>query len=299
MAKQQLSDATIRATKPTVKDVRLFDGNGLYLLIKPNDSRWWRLDYSINRTRKTLSLGTYPLTSLADARKKAYELKKLVISGVDPSEVRKAAKEEGVKTQLDHQRISNGLPPIDSFKYVADEWYSKKMQHMAESYKGRVYSQLERDVFPQIGNKKLTEVTPQQLLKIVQEIENRGAVESAHRTLRTCSQIFRYGIVTGRVSIDATVSLKGALSSVKSGHFSAITDIKKFKELLTAIKYFSGSRIVRAALQIAPHVFVRPGELRAAKWSDIDFEAKEWRYLVTKRLCCINRLLAPCCKEIH
>ncbi len=107
-------------------------------------------------------------------------------------------------------------------------------------------------------------------------------IESAHRTLRTCSQIFRYGIVTGRLSSDATLSLKGALSPVKSGHFSAITDVKKFKGLLISIEYFSGSKVVKAALKIAPHVFVRPNELRTAKWSEIDFEAKEWRNLVTK-----------------
>jgi integrase len=282
MAKKLLSDATIRTTKPSSKDIRLFDGHGLYLLIKPNDSRWWRVDYSINRRRKTLSLGTYPLTSLADARQKAFELKKLVAEGVDPSKVRKAAKEEEVKIQLQQLRINNGLPPIDSFKYVADEWYNKKMPHMAESYKSRVYSQLERDVFPYIGYKKISEVTPQELLKLIQEIEKRGAIESAHRTLRICSQVFRYGVITGMLNSDVTTSLKGALTPVKNSNFSAITDVKKLKELLTSIEFFSGSRIVKAALKIAPHVFVRPGELRTAKWLDIDFEAKEWRYLVTK-----------------
>lgn len=282
MAKELLSDATIRTTKPTSKDVRLFDGNGLYLLIKPNDSRWWRIDYIINNKRKTLSLGTYPLTSLADARKKALELKKLVANGTDPSEIRKAAKEEELKLQIEHERISNGLPAINSFRCIADEWFNKKMQNMAGAYKSRVYSQLVRDVFPYIGNTHIAEVNSQELLKLVQEIERRGAIESAHRTLRTCSQIFRYGIVTGRLNSDVTLSLKGALSPVKSGHFSAITDVKKLKGLLSSIEYFTGSKVVKAALKIAPHVFVRPNELRTAKWSEIDFEAKEWRYLVTK-----------------
>ncbi|WP_140914424.1 tyrosine-type recombinase/integrase, partial [Methylomonas koyamae] len=202
--------------------------------------------------------------------------------GVDPSEVRKTAKVESSKIQIEQERISNGLPPIDSFQHVADEWFDKKMQHLAEAYKIRVYSQLKRDVFPKIGNQRLSDITPQQLLNIVHDIERRGAIESAHRTLRTCSQVFRYGIVTGRKCTDVTVSLKGALSPVKSGHFSAVTDIKKFKELLISIEHFSGSRVVSAALRIAPHVFVRPGELRTAKWSDIDFESREWRYLVTK-----------------
>ncbi|MBS4052687.1 MAG: integrase arm-type DNA-binding domain-containing protein [Methylomonas sp.] len=282
MAKERLSDLTIRTTKPTSKDVRLFDGNGLYLLIKPNDSRWWRLDYIVHSKRKTLSLGTYPVTSLADARKKAFELKRLVASGVDPAEVRKASKEDNARLKVDEERSSKGLSPIDSFKFIADEWFNKKMQHMAEGYKTRVYSQLQRDVFPHIGNKQISEVTTQELLKIAQEIERRGAIESAHRTLRTCGQIIRYAVVTGRLSFDFSVSLKGALTPVKNGHFSAVTDIKSFKELLIAIESFTGSRVVYAALRIAPHVFVRPGELRTAKWADIDLENKEWRYLVTK-----------------
>ena len=112
----------------------------MYLLIKPNDSRWWRIDYTINNKRKTLYLGTYPLTSLADARKKALELKKLVANGTDPSEIRKAAKEEELKLQIEHERISNGLPAINSFRCIADEWFNKKMQNMAGAYKSRVYS---------------------------------------------------------------------------------------------------------------------------------------------------------------
>ena len=282
MIKKTLSDATIRATKPSAKDIRLFDSNGLYLLVKPNDSRWWRIDYSIHKKRKTLSLGTYPITSLADARRKAFELKKLVATGTDPSEIRKESKKENVQLQINDERISNGLSPIDSFKYVADEWFDKRMQQMTDGYKFRVYRQLTRDVFPHIGNKSIAEVTSQELLKIIQEIERRGAVESAHRTLRTCSQVFRYGVVTGRPCSDITTCLKGALASVKNGHFSAVTDLKTLKQLLISIESFNGSKIVYSALKIAPHVFVRPGELRTAKWSDIDFSTKEWRYLVTK-----------------
>jgi len=156
------------------------------------------------------------------------------------------------------------------------------MQHMADSYKGRVYSRLERDIFPYIASKQLIEISAQELLKIIQKIEDRGAVESAHRTLRICSQIFKYGIITGRIKDDITTSLKGALSVVKRGHFSAITDIKQLKGLLISIEAFTGSRGVHAALKIAPHVFVRPNELRAAKWEDINLDTHEWRYLVSK-----------------
>lgn len=282
MSKKTLSDSMIKATKPSSKDLRLFDGNGLYLLIKPNNSRGWRIDYTINKKRKTLSLGTYPLITLAEARNSAFDVKKMVSNGIDPSDIRKSQKiDEDIK-QKNHDRISQGLSELDSFKFVTEEWFSKRMQNMTEGYKSRVYSQLNRDVFPYIGNKNISEITSKELLAIIQKIESRGAIESSHRILNTCAQIFRYGIVTDRLESDITVPLKGALTPVKGGHFAAVTDVKKFRELLRAIETFSGSRVVSAALKIAPHVFVRPGELRTAKWVDIDFDAREWRYLVTK-----------------
>jgi integrase len=282
MSKKTLSDSMIKATKPSSKDLRLFDGNGLYLLIKPNNSRGWRIDYTINKKRKTLSLGTYPLVTLAEARNSAFDVKKMVSNGIDPSDIRKSQKiDENIK-QKNYDRISNGLSELNSFKFVADEWFSKRMQNMTDGYKSRVYSQLQRDVFPHIGNKNIAEVTSKELLAIIQKIESRGAIESSHRILNTCAQIFRYGIVTDRLEIDITVPLKGALTPVKGGHFAAVTDVKKFRELLRAIETFTGSKVVSAALKIAPHVFVRPGELRTAKWADIDLEVREWRYLVTK-----------------
>jgi integrase len=206
----------------------------------------------------------------------------MVSNGIDPSDIRKSQKiDENIK-QKNYDRISNGLSELNSFKFVADEWFSKRMQNMTDGYKSRVYSQLQRDVFPYIGNKNIAEVTSKELLAIIQKIESRGAIESSHRILNTCAQIFRYGIVTDRLEIDITVPLKGALTPVKGGHFAAVTDVKKFRELLRAIETFTGSKVVSAALKIAPHVFVRPGELRTAKWADIDLEVREWRYLVTK-----------------
>jgi len=283
MATERLSDITIRATKPLLSKVkRLSDGNGLYLLLNPNDSRWWRIDYSINSKRKTLSLGTYPSTSLADARRKLYELKMQVANGIDPAELRKVAKQEAVEQKVCEDRVQIGLCPIDSFKYVADEWFDKKMKQLTDSYTSRIYSRLVRDIFPYIGNTQIGEITAQELLHIIQRIESRGAVESSHRTLGVCSQIFRYGIVTGRTENDITLSLKGALTSAKGGHFSAITDVNRLRDLLISIETFNGSKAVQAALKIAPHVFVRPGELRTAKWVDMNFKTKEWRYLISK-----------------
>ena len=253
MSKKTLSDSMIKATKPSSKDLRLFDGNGLYLLIKPNNSRGWRIDYTINKKRKTLSLGTYPLITLAEARNSAFDVKKMVSNGIDPSDIRKSQKiDEDIK-QKNHDRISQGLSELDSFKFVTEEWFSKRMQNMTEGYKSRVYSQLNRDVFPYIGNKNISEITSKELLAIIQKIESRGAIESSHRILNTCAQIFRYGIVTDRLESDITVPLKGALTPVKGGHFAAVTDVKKFRELLRAIETFSGSRVVSAALKIAPH----------------------------------------------
>ena len=282
MSKNSLSDSKIKATKASSKDVRLFDGKGLYLLIKPNNSRGWRIDYSINNKRKTLSLGTYPLITLAEARNSAFEVKKLVSNGIDPSDVRKSKKIDLNNKKESHNRVSKGLSELDSFKFVADEWFGKKMQNMTQGYKSRVYSQLKRDIYPHIGDRNIAEIKSKELLTVIQIIESRGAIQSAHRVLNTCAQIFRYAIVTDRLDIDITVPLKGALTYVKGGHFSAATEVKKFRELLKSIEQFSGSKFIHAALRIAPHVFVRPGELRTAKWADIDLDARQWRYLVTK-----------------
>jgi integrase len=282
MAKELLTDVAIRNAKPQDKDTRLNDGNGLYLLVKPNGAKWWRYDYTFSSKRKTLSLGVYPAVTLSDARRKAQEARNCVANGTDPSDVRKSKKAE-VQFDLENQkRIDEGLPALDSFEHIALEWFDKMMANKTENYKSRVLAALKRDAFPWIGSRPIVGMKPADLLVVLQQIEKRNAIETAHRMLQTCGQIFRYAQATGRAENDITQPLKGALAPVKNNNFASTTNPQHVKPLLQAIDSYSGSFVVKCALQLAPLVFVRPGELRQAEWEHIDLDSREWRFLVTK-----------------
>lgn len=265
-----LTNITIRNAKPAAKPTKLFDGGGLYLEISPAGGKWWRLKYRIDGKEKRLSLGVYPEVSLKDARDRRDEARKLLANGVDPSENRKAKKAAKVN------QIAN------SFEIIAREWLAKYSATWTENHTTRTMRRLERDVFPWIGTMPIAHITAPILLSIMQRVEKRGALETAHRTLSNCGQIFRYAIATGRAERDPSADLRGALPPVKEKHFAAITEPKQVSELLQAIDGYKGTLIVHCALRLAPLVFVRPGELRTAKWSDIDLDKAEWRYTVTK-----------------
>jgi integrase len=266
-----LTDTAIRNTKPTEKPTKLTDGGGLYLLLNPNGSRWWRLDYRFRGKRKTISMGIYPDVSLKDARNRRDEARKLLASEVDPGENRKAIK--AAKTESS----------ANSFEVVAREWFAKYSGTWKENHSDRIIRRFELDIFPWIGGKPISEITAPELLATVRKIEGRGALETAHRALGNCGQVFRYAIATGRAMRDISADLKGALPPAnKSGHFAAITEPKQVGSFLRALDGYTGSQIVRHALRLAPLVFVRPGELRKAEWAGIDLDAAEWRYIVTK-----------------
>jgi len=180
------------------------------------------------------------------------------------------------------KRINAGLSAIDSFEFVALEWYDKRMLTKSESHQKRTLALLKRDLFPWLGNRPIAEIKAPELLAVLQRIESRNAIETAHRALQTSGQVFRYAEVTGRVDRDISQALKGALTAVNGCHFASMTDPLQAAPLLRSIDIYSGTFVVKSALQLAPLVFVRPSELRQAEWSHIDFEAKEWRYLVTK-----------------
>lgn len=265
-----LTDIAIRTTKPTDKPTKLTDGGGLYLLLNPNGSRWWRLDYRYGGKRKTLSMGIYPDVGLKEARIRRDDARKLLASDVDPGENRKAVK------AAKFERATN------SFEAIAREWFAKYSSTWKASHGDRIIRRFERDLFPWIGGKPIAELTAPEVLAAVRKIEGRGALETAHRALSNCGQVFRYAIATGRASRDISADLRGALTPVKTEHFAAITDPKQVGALLRAMDGYTGSQIVRYALRLAPLVFVRPGELRNAEWAHIDLEAAEWRYTVTK-----------------
>ncbi len=266
----KLTNTTIRNTKPKEKAYRLFDGNGLYLEIAPSGGKWWRFKYRFNGKEKRISLGTYPEVSLKTARERRDGSRKLLSNGIDPSEHRK------------HTKLANSNRQANNFEHIAREWISKYSANWAQGYTRTVIGRLELNVFPWLGNRPISEISAPELLATIRRIENRGILETAHRVLNSCGQIFRYAIATGRADRDPSQDLKGSIPPAKGKHFSAVTDPKEAAKLLRTIDGYKGTLIVQCALQLAPLVFVRPGELRQAKWKDIDFEKREWRYTVTK-----------------
>lgn len=276
-----LTDIQIRKTKLTDKRQRLSDSHGLYLLVNPNGCKWWRLDYAINGNRKTLSLGTYPNVTLSDVRNKATEARQQVAKGIDPSDTRKAAKQK-IKTAIDtKKRIDAGLPVLNSFEAIALEWYEKNMATKSGSYQLIVKSHLRRDLNPIIGKLPLADITPDQLLEALRLCELRGAA-TAHRVCKIAELVFQYGI-PNICKYNVATDIKHKLGKKpKALHHPAITDPVELSKLLRDLDSYSGSFVVRSALQLAPLVFVRPSELIRAQWQHINLEAEEWRYLVTK-----------------
>lgn len=260
-----LTDLEIRKTKPIEKQIKLTDSRGLYLLLKPNGSRWWRFDYRYDGKRKTISMGVYPEVSLKEARFRRDESRKLLASNIDPSKKRKALK--NAKTE----QVTN------SFEVVAREWFIGRSPNWKENHSSRIINRLEKDIFPWLGTCSVVEITAPELLTVIRRIESRGALETAHRALANCSQVFRYAIATGRAQRDPSVDLRGALPPTKEKHHASITDPKLIGKLLRNIEGYQGAFITRCALQLAPLVFLRPGELRRAEWTEIDLEKSEWR----------------------
>jgi integrase len=265
-----LSDTTCKNVKPKEKPFKLADEKSMFLLINTNGSKYFRFKYRFAGKEKTLALGVYPDTSLKSAREKRDEARGLLANSIDPGENRKAVKSSKAEC------VAN------SFEVIAREWYERNMTDKSEDHKKRALSLFDRDIFPYLGSKPITNIKAIELLTVLRRIEARNAIETAHRALQICGQVFRYAIATGRTERDITPDLRGSLMQAKAGHFSAVTEPKQAAELLRIIDSYTGTFVVKSALQLAPLVFVRPGELRQAEWEHIDFDTKEWRYLVTK-----------------
>ena len=265
-----LTDTAIRNAKKSEKPVRLFDGGGLYLEISPSGGKLWRLKYRFGGKEKRLAFGTYPDVTLAEARERREEARKLLANDVDHSEQKKAQK------AASQERAAN------SFEVIAREWFEKHRDTWAPSHSSKIIRRLEVDVFPWLGARPIAEITAPEILAVLRRIEGRGTLDTAHRAGGNCSQVFRYAIATGRAERDPVPDLRGALPPARGSNFAALTDPSKVAELLRAIDAFSGTFTVQCALRVAPLLFVRPGELRQAEWSGIDLEKGEWRYFVTK-----------------
>ena len=271
-----LTDTAIRKAMPGPKTRKLSDGKGLYLELSPAGGRWWRLKYRIAGVEKRISLGTYPETSLKAAREKMEEARALVAQGIDPSQARKAAKQEAAHQDEQAQREAQGLPLHGSFESVAREWFDTRKDEWATTYAKKIFRRLEADVFPWLGKLPVPNITPPMVLDMLRKAENRGAIETAHRVLETCGQVFRFAVATGRIESNPARDLKDALRKPMVQHFAAITDPQRFGELLRAIDSYRGTPVVCAALRLMPLMLLRPGELRQAQWDELDLPAATW-----------------------
>jgi integrase len=259
-----LTDTALRQAKARPTLYRLYDARGLCIEVTSTGSKRWRFRYAHLGKEKSLSLGLYPDVPLARAREKRDAMRVLLADGVDPSVHRKAQAAAAVG------RAAN------SFEVIAREWYVKQAPTWEASHGDRVIKRLEKHVFPWLGSKPITSITPPDLMGVLKRPEGKGHNETAHRTAQICSAVFRYAIASGRAETDPTRDLRGAIAPTKTKHHASITEPAKIGELLRAIDGYDGFEVVRAALRLVPHVFVRSGELRNAEWSEFDLPGAEW-----------------------
>lgn len=266
-----LTDTAIRKAKPADKPFKLFDEKGLFLLVtSKGGGKWWRLKYRYGGKEKLLSLGIYPEVSLKEARARRDDARKLLADGVDPGEHRK------------EQRVVKAERTSNNFEAVAREWFAKHSPNWASTHADKIIRRLEADIFPWLGAKPIAEITAPMVLSCLRRIESRGALDTAHRALQNCGQVFRYAVATGRAERDPCGDLKGALPPAKSGHFAALTEPDAVAKMLRAMDEVSATFVVKSALKLAPLLFVRPGELRTMRWDEVDLGRAEWRYTVSK-----------------
>jgi len=265
-----LKELTIRNARPKDKPMKLSDGKGLFLLVHPNGSKYWRLDYRFGEKRQTLALGVFPDVSLKEARAKREEARKMLGDGINPADVRRTAKTRQKET------ASN------TFEAIGIEWIARHLADKAPGHRNKVVRRLERDIFPYIGRRPVTELTAPEILGVVRRIETRGALETAHRALQNIGQILRYAVATGHAVVDITSSLRGALPPSQPRHMAAPEIPEAAGSILRAMDAFKGGPIVSAAMRLLPLLFCRPGELRTMRWEDVDLDAAEWRYTASK-----------------
>jgi integrase len=265
-----LTGAKVRASKPREKPYKLTDERGLMAVsVQPNGARWWRLRYRYNGREKMISLGTYPDTSLAIAREKRDEARRLPSKGIDPSAARQAERDALANT----------------FEAIAREWLAAscpggKGRGITEGTVAQLKHRLVTYVFPYVGRWPITDVTAPELLKVLRRIEAKGTLETAHRVRSVASRVFKYAIATGRAERDAASDLKGVLKPADKKSFAAVTDPRRLGVMLRAIDQYAGQPVTKCALQFLALTFVRPGELRLATWGELDLEGKEPQWII-------------------
>lgn len=265
-----LTDTKVKTAKPAEKDYKLYDERGLFVLVKTNGSKYWRLKYMSGGKEKLLALGVYPDITLKDARELRDAARAQVAKGIDPNDTKRATKAENTG--------------VNSFAVVAREWYAKQLPTWSPATAKKRLALLDNDLLPWMGARQIDDLTSKDLLTGLQRIEARGAKDTAHNARQVLSQIFRYARVTQRTTNDPVQDLKGALAPKLAKHRPAITEPSEFGQLLVKIDQYTGSYIVRALLSLCPLLFQRPGEMIAMQWADIDWEQGEWRYTPPKTI---------------
>lgn len=260
-----LTDTQIRSFKSTGEPQKYFDGGGLFLFLSASGNKLWRMAYRFDQKTKTLSFGEYPVVSLKDARDRREEAKKMLANGIDPGAQKKSVK----AAQLSETN--------DTFRNIALEWHNTRTTDFTEKHRGTVMYRLEKYIFPIIGNEHIAGMEAPDILAVVRPLEHKGQNETARRMLQIIGQVYRYAVITGRAKRNPVTDLHGALKPRKTVHRAAITEPAKVGQLLRDCDNYEGYFPIVCALRLAPLVFVRPTELRAAEWSEFNFEACEWR----------------------
>jgi integrase len=293
--KMPLTDTSVRKAKPGSKPYKMHDLQGLFVLVAPGGGKWWRQKYRYMGKEKLLSLGVYPQIGLKEAREQRDAIRKQLAAGIDPSENRKALKAAKADS------LSN------SFEIVAREWLGKQTPTWSKSNAMKVTRRLEADLFPWLGKRPVSEIKAPELLKALRRVEERAAVDTAHRILQDCGRIFRYAVASGRAERDVAADLRGALAPAVGNHFASITDPEKVGALLRATETYQGTLIVKCALRLAPLVFLRPGELRKAEWAEFDLDKADWNIPASRmkiknqgsHLVPLSRQAVKVLREIH
>lgn len=260
----RLTDKKIKASSPRSKPYKLSDGSGMYLLVHPKGSKYWRFKYRYDGKEKLLALGVYPEITLSEARKRRDEARKSLALDKDPL-LLKQQKTQQMKGQNEN-----------TFEVIANEWLERKRGAWTARHLFYVRRRLESDIWPSLGRKPISQIKAPELLTVIRAIELRGALDIAHRALQTCGQIFRYAIATGKTDSDITRDLKGALKQRKSKSHAYLAE-KELPEFLEKLDSYDGELLTQLALKLLLLTFVRTSELRGATWNEIDLELKEWR----------------------
>jgi integrase len=259
-----LTDIAIRTAKPAEKAYKMTDGDGMFLSVRPNGSKLWQMKYRFAGKEKLLSIGQYPQVTLAEARERRLEARKLLGNGIDPS------------TQKQETRRQAELDALHTFEAVAHQWHEKNLNKWSSAHAAKIWRRIELHLLPRLGKRPVKDIKPLELLRVLQEVENRGTTEISHRILQTAQEILNFAVIMGLTEYNAAMGLGKAMKAHKTRNYPALP-LKELPEFLAKLDACETSQQNKLAIHLLMHTFVRQGEMRHARWTDIDWEKAEWR----------------------